>query len=90
MSWSISFIGTPEKIVDALHKESERLTGASKEEFDRVVPNIMGIVLQNYTTVPGATAPTLRVQANGHGYKDEKNEYCNANVEVKTFHETIL
>jgi hypothetical protein len=90
MSWSISFIGTADKLVEALDNQSNILTGASKEEFDAVKPHIIGIVNQNYNKKEGSTQPTLRVVANGHGYKGPDQEYVNANVEVKTFFETIL
>ena len=39
MSWSISYIGSPEKIIAALDRHSESISGKSKEEFDKWIDN---------------------------------------------------
>jgi hypothetical protein len=76
MSWSISYIGTPEKISKALKSHSETLTGKSKEEFDAALPHLDALVSQNVNTnYPIA----LRLNANGHGYND--NNQVNASIE---------
>lgn len=64
MSWSVSFIGTPEKITQALNKESSRLTGHSKEEFDKALPPIFGLLKLN-TSEPETA---LRICLSGHSY----------------------
>jgi hypothetical protein len=43
MSWSISFIGNPDKIVTALSENSAKVTGKSKEEYDAVLHHIIGL-----------------------------------------------
>jgi hypothetical protein len=81
MSWSVLLIGSPENIVSALNKESDRLTGDSKAEFDKVLPALTTLVQQNYN----ADNPTaLKLQANGHAYStngEPKYGTCNIVIE---------
>lgn len=66
MSWSVNFIGTPEKISEALDKESQRLSEQnpdSKAEFDEVLPHMKALV--GYNT--GLYGP-IQLTANGHTY----------------------
>lgn len=44
MSFSVSFFGKPDAVKRALARESERLTGVSKEEFDAVRPAIETVI----------------------------------------------
>jgi hypothetical protein len=62
MSWSVTFIGRPAKIQAALDKESARLTGSSKTEFDSVLDGLKSIV--------GATSEekVVRLDASGSAY----------------------
>src|SRR6478752_5471343 len=64
MSWSVYFIGTPAAIVTALHKESNRLTGDSKEEFDKAKPHLIALVESNFNTNQVNTA--YKLEAAGH------------------------
>lgn len=66
MSYSASFIGTPENIIKALQAESERLTGQSKIEFDNVLPNIVSLIGQNFSAENPVTP--LKVNVSGHVY----------------------
>ena len=70
MSWSVTFIGYPENVVTALEKESEKLTGQSKVEYDSALPHLTGIVKENF----GGVAPLMKISANGHGYADSEGQ----------------
>ncbi len=64
MSWSFSAIGTADKIVDALAKESARQTGQCKVEFDAALPSLIGLVRENFDK----DKPRLvRIEASGSG-----------------------
>lgn len=76
MSWSVNLIGTPTKITAALKKQSETLTGQSKEEFDAALPHMLGLLAQNYA---GTYEPAMRITASGHGYTGYNT--CLVNIE---------
>lgn len=59
MSWSVRFIGTPEKVVEALDKFGDTLSGQSKEEFDEAKPALV-------TLVNGNVGPMVDLNASGH------------------------
>lgn len=71
MSWSISFIGTPAKISEAIDKFSESASGQSKAEFDKVKEHLKALVGNNFSH---HSEPVVRLVANGHGsfYKDQQ------------------
>lgn len=76
MSFSVYFIGHPEKVANAVEEYSGKLTGQSKQEYDAAVPHIKGLVLQNV----GANK-VISVEANGHasfndGVVTESNLNC--------------
>lgn len=78
MSWSLVWVGTPEKIVAALEKESDRLTGTSKDEFDKVKPGLVTLVQSNYDKT---VTPALKLSANGHAYiENGEPKYSTCNV----------
>lgn len=62
-----------------MRNHSETLTGVSKEEYDTALPHIEGLVDLNYNE---AYAAVLKVDANGHAYKDGNNNYSNCNVSI--------
>ena len=72
MSWSVSFIGTPEKVIEALEKESTRLTDQSKKEFDFALPHLIGLIALNYG--PGYFN-AVKLEANGHGYFNASDDH---------------
>lgn len=81
MSFSVSFIGKPDAIKNALAKESDRLTGQSKEEFDAVKPAIETILDQNMNL--GGDPSAFHVEANGHAnFTDGVKQYGNCSVKV--------
>jgi hypothetical protein len=64
MSWSISFIGSPENVAKALENHSTTITGQSKAEYDAALPHIKALVEQNVNkNYPRA----IKVEGNGHG-----------------------
>ncbi len=63
MSWSISFFGKPEKVAEALEAYSEKLSGYSKEEYDKALPNMVSLVRQNF----GNDMQMIKIMASGHG-----------------------
>lgn len=65
MSWSAYYIGTPDKIVEALNKQSESLTGNCKTEFDAALPHITALIGQNQGK---DTPPVLNLAASGSAY----------------------
>jgi hypothetical protein len=62
MSWSVQFIGKPEKVIEALQKQSETMSGESKAEYDSALPHLIGIVKENI----GYDWP-VKIVASGHG-----------------------
>ena len=79
MSWSISFIGKPEKVVEALQKQSETLTGESKIEYDSALPHLVGLVNENF-----GTPYSVKIAASGHGtvYTDRSDRQLSASIEL--------
>lgn len=76
MSWSANYIGNPLNIVEALKKQSESISGKSKEELDAALPHIADLLKQNYNK---NAEPVLRLSASGHGH-DGYNT-CSVNIE---------
>ena len=81
MSWSISVIGTPENVIKYIEKESGRLTGDSKEEFDAAKPNIISLINMNYNTSYPQMA--IEVTANGHRYTSDYQKYGTCSISIK-------
>ena len=79
MSFSISVIGKPDAIKRHLAKESERMTGQSKTEFDAVKPALETILDQQLGN------GVIHLSANGHANFDvaDVKTYGNCNVDVK-------
>lgn len=66
MSWSVSFFGKPEKVVEALEAYSEILSGVSKDEYVHALPNMVNLVKGNF----GNDQEFVRLSASGHGQFD--------------------
>ena len=80
MSWSITFIGSPENVSKALHAQSEKMEGQSKKEYDSALPHMVGIVNENF----GSDDPIVKITAAGHGYAsdgEQKQRNCTVSVE---------
>ena len=87
MSWSVRLIGTPEKVAEALDKESEKLGGQSKQEFDDAKPHLQELVKQNV----GSASMLIDLSANGHAtFVDGKKTQGTVQVELRHTYATYL
>jgi hypothetical protein len=78
MSWSVQFIGKPEKIVEALQKQSETMSGESKVEYDCALPHLVGLVNENF-----GYDYAIKLMASGHGMTGEKpNRQLTTSIEL--------
>jgi hypothetical protein len=78
MSWSIGFIGKPEKVIEALEAESGKMSGESKVEYDEALPHLIVLVKQNF----GTNYP-VKITASGHGQTGEKpHRQLTASIEL--------
>jgi hypothetical protein len=96
MSWSVSVIGEPDKIIAHLEDLSVNQGGQSKVEFDDVLPHLIGLVKQNFSDT-GQDPPVLKLAANGHGAcngvpgaTNSKQLYRNCNISLERFSTKIL
>lgn len=91
MSWSVSFIGNPEKVAEALRAESEKLSGQSKVEYDAVAGSLAALVLENFNRGEGQQDPIVRLEAAGHGHAagDAQVSRC-VSVKLETFYAQLL
>jgi|ERR1044072_32825 hypothetical protein len=85
MSWNVNFIGIPAAIVHALGKQSEQLQGASKTEYDAVLPSLIKLVEANYQNQKGEGyyEPVLHLTASGHTYPTDKPIYGQCSVSLQ-------
>lgn len=79
MSWSIQFIGKPEKVVEALLLQSEKMNGESKVEYDSALPHLVGLVNENF-----GYDYVVKIVANGHGTAggEKPNRQLTASIEL--------
>ena len=61
MSWSVNFLGTPNKVSEALTAQSEKLSGQSKQEFDDALPHMKALIESNV-----GDNKYVKLVANGH------------------------
>lgn len=87
MSWNVTFIGNPERIINALDKESEKLNDQSKEEFDAAKPHLIWLLSRNFNKGEGSLEPTLMLSASGYELKDK---YGHCAVKIKSIGEGII
>lgn len=91
MSWSISLIGKPENVVEALTAHSASLTGQSKVEYDETYPAIATLVSQNVNgNAPGNNV--IKVVANGHANigTDGIKTYGQCSVVIEPFYSVLV
>jgi len=82
MSWSITLIGKPEKVAEALEANSAKLADQSKAEYDSALPHMVALVKENFGN--GDTA-MIKITANGHGYStggEQKQRTFTCNIEA--------
>lgn len=88
MSWSAYLIGTPDKVVDALEKQSENLSGQSKEEYDAALPHLVSLVKANSNVNGG---PVIQIQASGSAYlQNGETQNSTCNVSIQQLHGALL
>lgn len=83
MSFSISVIGSPTAVKQALSKYSDALTGISKKEFDAILP-ALGSLLDQHVDVTHGCAPVW-LTASGHATIEQSTNTrlfgtCDVNV----------
>jgi len=82
MSWSFNVVGKSADFPEFFDKESARLTGDSKTEFDEARPHLQALIGMNVNT---NCQPLLSVNASGHASKkDGIVTYSNCSVEIKS------
>lgn len=91
MSWSVSYLGRPAKIVEALVAESSRLEGQSKAEFDEALPHMTALLNMNFTLENsfGRVEPQIRFTANGHGSVGADNKKLSSVFQMKIEHDYV-
>jgi hypothetical protein len=81
MSWSINFIGKPENVVKAIKAYGEKLSGASKDEFDSSSPKIIDLVEENMNKNGEVL---IKVVANGHAhFTENEKQYGYLNITIE-------
>lgn len=88
MLWNVNLIGKPENVVKALDAESEKMSGASKEEFDGAKPHIVALVRENFSLKDGQDDMkcAIQVEASGSGYaytedgKPKTYRFCSVKI----------
>lgn len=95
MSWSISLIGTPPKLKEALQARSAKETGQCKVEYDAALPHLVGLE-QNFDQ-EGSPQPLVAIEAQGSGYcqsggggMPEKQLRRNCTVKITPFYGTFV
>lgn len=72
MSWSVTFIGKSDKVVEALQKNLEKLHSPTKEEYEAALPHMVELVSQNFEN---GNPIDMKIEAGGSAYiKDDKKE----------------
>lgn len=78
MSWSISAVGKPEELVEALDMKSIQLAGQSKIEYDNALPHLKALVQQNF-----GTGGNIQLSAHGSGLEFDRqqlNRSCSVSI----------
>lgn len=80
MSWSVSLVGTPEKVCQALDVYRKNLNGVSLEEYDEVLPGLKTIVQANASDYERV----VHLEANGHSSRTGGvKTYASCNITLK-------
>jgi hypothetical protein len=68
MSWSVSAIGRPEKVIEYFKEEAAKLSGQSRVEIDAAMPHVLGLLGQNFAREgSGHQEPLVQVETSGSG-----------------------
>jgi hypothetical protein len=92
MSWNVSMMGRPEKVVTALEEYAAALSGLSKEEYESALPHLVGLVKQNVAPPEQTEYPLLvTVNASGHGTtEDGATVSRSCSVEIRYSYTKVL
>lgn len=92
MSWTVSMIGRPAKVAEALDAHSETMTGQSRTEYDAALPHLKALVLENFShSVGGGAEPCVRLEASGYRNAiDTAQTQLACSVKLDTFYATLL
>ena len=91
MSWSLSCIGKPEKVAEAIEKYGEQLGGQCKIEFDAAKPHLLALVKENFTTPGSYSEPVLDFEAYGSGCASgDKQIQRDCSVILKRLNKTLV
>lgn len=63
MSYSVSYIGNPDKIINALKEYGNTISGQSKQEFNKALRHVIELIKQN-DSKPGPL-PIIEVSMSG-------------------------
>lgn len=85
MSWSITVIGKPENVAVALELESNKMDGQSKIEYESALPNLVGLVKENF----GNASQIIKISANGHGFSGDPS-YRQCAVSIESLYGSIV
>jgi hypothetical protein len=85
MSWSISAIGSPSKIIERLEAESERISSNPKDrsraEFDEAKPHLIALVKQN---IQSTSAQVISLSASGSAsWNGDEKTHSNCAVKIE-------
>jgi hypothetical protein len=86
MSWSIQYIGTPEKVIAALKANSEKLTGDSKAEFDAALPSMVELIGKNQ----GHEGQIIKVVGSGHAYAVGEELKSTLSFSIEPIHGVLI
>lgn len=91
MSWSVSFIGKQHAVREELEKTSFTLSGQSKDEYDKALPHLLGLVALNERSDGKIVDDAIELIANGHSsVQDSVRTYGSVNVSLKRTSMRIL
>lgn len=72
MSWSISFVGTPQNVAAAVEGYAPQLSGGSRAEYEKVAPSIVNLIRQNHANPEaGYVGRLILVRAAGTAAADK-------------------
>ncbi len=81
MSWSITVIGKPARVIEELNSYSDTLTGQSKAEYDEAKPNLAGLIALNIGE------NLVKITASGHAtFVEGKKTYGCPAVIIENFY----
>jgi hypothetical protein len=81
MSWSVSLLGTADRIAETLETYGVNMLGQSKVEYEAAKPHLIGLVKQNFVSQGQATL--LDLEASGSGSVDAEGHVTTRSCTVK-------